>query len=90
MARTRTAPDVESRSVVGHPSQPLVGLFLDPDSDELTYFASEEDAEAAIPDSAIEATLNSAGMWSDHDWDEMEAALDRIRHESAPSRPFEE
>jgi hypothetical protein len=89
MVRTRPVPDVESRPTV-RPGQPPIGLFLDPESDELTYFASEEEAEAAIPDSAIATTLNSAGMWSDLDWDDMEATLDRIRHESAPSRPFDE
>lgn len=89
MARTHPAPHVESQPVV-HPGQAPFGLFLDPESDELAYFPTEEAAEAAISDRAIEATLNSAGMWSDLDWDEMEAALDRIRHEVSPSRPFDE
>lgn len=89
MARTRPASHVGSRAVVP-PGQAPIGLFLDPASDELAYFPSEEDAEAAISNGAIEATLNSAGMWADLDWDEMETTLDRIRHEAPPSRPSSE
>jgi hypothetical protein len=92
MARTRPAHDIELPSVA-HPDQPVeapIGLFLDPESAELTYFRSEEEAEAAISDGAIEATLNSAGMWSDFDWDDIEVALDRSRHEIPPTRPFGE
>lgn len=89
MVRTRPVPKADSQ-FAKQPEQAPIGLFLDPESAELTYFASEEAAEAAIPDSAVEATLNSAGMWSDLDWDEMEAAIERIRRQSVPSRPLDE
>jgi hypothetical protein len=38
---------------------------------------------------AIKETLALAGSWSDLDWNEMLATLDRIRHESKPPPPFE-
>jgi hypothetical protein len=38
---------------------------------------------------AIEETLALAGSWSDLNWDEMEQALDRIRHQSKSTPPFE-
>ncbi len=34
--------------------------------------------------------LDLIGSWSDIPWDEMEAALDRIRHESEPTPPIDE
>jgi hypothetical protein len=38
---------------------------------------------------AIEETLALAGSWSDLDWNEMLASLDRIRHSSKPTPPLE-
>ncbi len=38
---------------------------------------------------AIKATLALAGAWGDRDWNEVEAELDRIRHSSKPTPPFE-
>ncbi len=87
MAPTHSAPHVGSQSTAPAAQAPI-GLFLDPESDELAFFVTEEEAEAAVSDEAITATLNSAGMWSDLDSDDMDAALDRIRHEAPPSRPF--
>jgi hypothetical protein len=47
-----------------------------------------EPASTPTKQQAIEETLALAGSWSDLDWDEMEQALDRIRHESKPTPPF--
>ncbi len=38
---------------------------------------------------AIKETLALAGAWGDRDWHEVEAELDRIRHSSKPTPPFE-
>jgi hypothetical protein len=38
---------------------------------------------------AIKETLALAGAWGDRDWNEVEAELDRIRHSSKPTPPFE-
>jgi len=35
------------------------------------------------------STLDLIGAWSDIPWDEMEAELDRIRHESPPTPPID-
>jgi hypothetical protein len=52
------------------------------------YFVEEAQADAAIPQSATQEALSLAGVWHDLDWDVMEKALDRIRHESPPSPPL--
>ena len=38
---------------------------------------------------AIKETLALAGAWGNRDWNEVEAELDRIRHSSKPTPPFE-
>ena len=48
-----------------------------------------EPASTPKKQQAIEGTLALARSWSDLDWDEMEKALDRIRHESKPTPLFE-
>ena len=59
------------------------------DGKEVTrYFVSEEAADAAFP-GRIRETSDLAGIWSDLDWDAMEEALDRIRHESVPTPPID-
>jgi hypothetical protein len=47
-----------------------------------------ESASSPKKQQAIEETLALAGSWSDLDWNEVEQALDRIRHESKPTPPF--
>ena len=69
--------------------QPLIGVIFQEDRQEVVrYFADESDADAALPQGAIQRALGLAGAWSDLDWGEMEAGLDRIRHESPPSPPI--
>ena len=70
------------------PDQPLIGLVVQQDGQEVVrYFADEAAAEAAAPESAIERALAAIGSWSDLDFEETLAALDRIRHESTPAPP---
>jgi hypothetical protein len=45
----------------------------------------EGQADAIIPQSVMQEALSLAGAWHDLDWDTVEQALHRIRHESPPS-----
>jgi hypothetical protein len=38
---------------------------------------------------SIQDTLALAGAWGDRDWNEVETELDRIRHSSKPTPPFD-
>jgi len=72
-------------------SHPLIGVIVEENGQELTeYFGDENAADAATTDRTTKAALAVIGAWSDLDWDEMEAALDRIRHESVPTPPIDE
>jgi len=69
--------------------QPLIGVSLQEDDQEVVrYFADKSQADAALPHDAIQQALSLAGAWSDLDWEEAEAELDRIRHQSQPTPPI--
>jgi len=69
--------------------QPLIGIpFSENGHEVIRYFIDEAAADAAVREQAIQQAVNLAGCWRDLDWDEMEAALDRIRHESSPTPPI--
>lgn len=69
--------------------QPLIGLFVHEKGKQvIRYYSDEEAADAASTKSATDAALGAIGAWSDLDWEEMEEALDRIRHESQPTPPI--
>lgn len=69
---------------------PLIGVvFFEDGRETVRYFCREEDIEAEIPAGATKDALALAGAWSDLDWDELEKALDLIRHESPPDLPPE-
>lgn len=71
------------------PDQPLIGVILQENSQEVVrYFAEEAQADAAIPQNTTQDALSLAGAWSDLNWSEVERELDRIRHESPPSPPI--
>ena len=53
----------------------------------LTPVKNKQSAKAKSK--AIKETLALAGAWGDRDWNEVEAELDRIRHSSKPTPPFE-
>jgi hypothetical protein len=66
--------------------QPLLGVLLQEEGQEVVcYFVEEGQADATIPPSATQDALPLAGAWHDLDWDTMEQALHRIRHENPPS-----
>jgi hypothetical protein len=73
-------------SLAAAAEQPLIGLVLEEDGQQIVrYFADEAAADAAVADHALARALAAIGSWSDLDWDETAEALDRIRHESTPT-----
>jgi hypothetical protein len=70
--------------------EPLIALFLEENGQEVVrYFASEEEAYAALSEDDTRQALAAIGAFSDLDLDEMIDALDRIRHESSPTSPID-
>lgn len=76
-------------SLVVRSDEPLIGLVLIEDGQEVTrYFADEAEADAAVAAQATAVDARDlAGVWSDLGWDETVEELDRIRHERARRRP---
>ena len=69
--------------------QPLIGVIIEEQGQEtVRYFTDEDAADAALPDTTTQDALNAIGAFSDLDWEQMEDALDRIRHESPPTPPI--
>jgi hypothetical protein len=65
--------------------QPLIGLVLEEDEQQVVrYFADEAAADAAMEEHGLVRASAAIGSWSDLDWDETAKALDRIRHEGTP------
>ena len=67
--------------------QPLVVVPLG--DDEVQYFTSDEEADAAMNYDSVQQALDLAGAWSHLNGDEMLAALERMRHESPPTPPID-
>jgi hypothetical protein len=68
---------------------PLIGIIVEENGQEVVrYFTEERAADAAVSGNATQKALEVIGAWSDLDWDETVAALDRIRHESKPTPPI--
>ncbi|MGI8688136.1 MAG: hypothetical protein ACR2M3_06110 [Thermomicrobiales bacterium] len=87
MARAHKTAHQQTSLRVG-PGESLIAI---PTEDGGTiYYTSEEAARADLTDETLQRALDLAGAWSDLDWDEAEAELYRIRHESEPSAPFTE
>jgi hypothetical protein len=71
-------------------NQALIGVVLIEDGEEVARYFVEDATETTVaPSDVTQAALDAIGAWSDLDWDEMEEALDRIRHENPPTPPFE-
>jgi hypothetical protein len=69
--------------------QPLIGIpFAENGHEVIRYFIDETTADAAVREQEVQQAVSLAGTWSDLDWDEMEAALDRIRHDNPPTPPI--
>jgi hypothetical protein len=79
----------EFTSVQADPGQPLIGVMTEEQGIEVVrYFTTEQDADRVLVEDTSQTALALAGAWSDLAWDELEQALDRIRHESPPTPPL--
>ena len=76
-------------SIATDSSRPLIGVFVDDDSDVVQYVAEDPSAPADSPSAGAQEALAVVGAWSDLDWDELADSLDRIRHESRPTPPVD-
>jgi hypothetical protein len=76
-------------SVQADPGQPLIGVMTEEQGIAVVrYFTTEADADRVLVEDTTQAALALVGAWSDLAWDELEQALDRIRHESPPTPPL--
>jgi len=80
-------------SLVVRDDQPLIGIIMPEDGQEVTLYFTDETAALATAVAErrqiIEVALGVIGAWSDLDWEEMVEALDRIRHDSTPTPPID-
>lgn len=84
MSRSRY---VRSGSFIVGNGQPVIAIPLVVDGQGVERFSTEI-ASVANPES-VQAVLDLAGAWTDLDWDETVATLDRIRHENRPTPPID-
>lgn len=80
------------RSLRVRPGQPLIGVVVREEGQQVTrYFTDRpQDLDRAAVQRRVRKAASLAGVWKDLDWEEMEQALDRIRHQSKPTPPIEE
>ena len=79
----------QGRSFAGRRDQPLIGVIVaDGDEESVRYFTDETEADAAATPASVQRALSLLGAWSDLDWEEAEAELDRIRHANPPTPPI--
>jgi hypothetical protein len=79
------------RSLRVDQDQPLIAIPMEDQGREVVcYFADDEAADEATTSGSIQETLALGGAWNDLDWEEMEAALQRMRHEVLPTPPLDE
>jgi len=77
------------RSLLVRNDQPLIGVIVQEGSRQMVrYFAEEDALDTGETGQSVEEALSLAGAWSDLDWDEAVAELDRIRHQSQPTPPI--
>lgn len=83
MAEPRVEP---TRGLIVEASHPLVAVPLEEDGREVVRYLVEA-AESDQPDSVTQEALGVIGAWDNLDWDGMEAAVYRIRHDAPPTPP---
>jgi hypothetical protein len=92
MTMTEQQP-TQGASLIVRDDQPLIGIILPEDGQEVTHYFTDETAATATTapqrQRIIQEALSIIGAWSDLDWDEMVESLDRIRHESKPTPPID-
>jgi len=83
------------RGLTTRGSQPLIGIPTREGPDEVVrYFTSDEEADEALSGdkASIRRALGLAGAWKhidDEGGPDMLDELDRMRHETKPTPPFE-
>jgi hypothetical protein len=82
-------PD-HARSFVVRPDQPLIGVIVAEEGQEVVrYVVDEAEADAVLPDAMIQDAPSLLGAWGDLDWEEAVTERERIRHASRPTPPIE-
>lgn len=81
--------DNRMSSILVRADQALIGVISEKRGHEIVrYFTEEKAADASISKNATKAALSVIGAWSDLNWEQIEAALDHIRHQSQPTPPI--
>jgi len=75
---------INATSIAVRPSQPLIGIVLIEDGQEIKRYFTDE-ADAVVATRTATDAWDLAGAWSDLDWEETVTKLERIRHESVPT-----
>jgi len=79
----------QNQSLEVRRDQPLIGVVVaDGDEEVVRYFTDEAGVDAAATPASVQRALSLLGAWSDLDWEEAEAELDRIRHANPPTPPI--
>lgn len=82
---------VHQQTITTTQNQPLIGIPFEENGQEvIRYFSEETQADGALTESTTETALKLAGAWRDLSWEEMEQALDRLRHDSKPTSPIKD
>jgi hypothetical protein len=68
--------------------QPLVAIPITSHGRTITYYLANEVDNRETSD-IIRAAIATAGAFSDLDWEDTLADLDRIRHQSRPTPPID-
>jgi hypothetical protein len=69
--------------------QPLIGVIAEEQGHEVVrYFTEEQEADKVMVQGTTQDAVALSGAWSDLEWDELEKALESIRHESHPTPPL--
>jgi hypothetical protein len=77
-------------SLVLNHDEALIGLWLEQNGTEVIhYFDGEAQADEALSEDDTRLAFEAIGAFNDLDLDDMLDALDRIRHDSAPTPPIE-
>lgn len=76
-------------SIAAHSSEPLFGVFVEADSDEVQYLVDDLETPVEQPSADAQAALSVIDAWSDMEWEALADSLDRIRHETPPTPPIE-
>lgn len=84
-----TSRPADYHSLAVPSNQPLIGVLVEEDGRQIVRYSTDDATEASNADATVHAALSVIGAWSDLDWEDLSADLDRIRHESQPTPPID-